>query len=191
MKKKNIRDKELDRLIKYAMGLGTRITMQKAAKGQTFAAAWVEGGEEIILYTWPKQTKIDLILNLLHELGHHLDYISKNRTEDQELLKALLEDDEAQERDEKIEKSKRLLIYQTEVDGASFRPRIAKEVGLTLPFYKLKADMDLDLWIYKKYYENGTNPPNKEIKAMKKKIIDKYKRIYKNLKCLDITEEEL
>lgn len=191
MKKPNIRDKELDRLIKYANGLGARVSIKKSKPGQKFGALWIEGGEEIILYTWPRQSKVSLILNLMHELGHHLDFISKNRLEDQKIIKALLEDEEAAANNRKLDKEKRRLIFETEIAGVLYRPKIAKEVGITIPFYKIKADMDLDIWIYKRYYETGKMPFSYEIREKKDELSNFYKEKYGALKALNITDEEL
>ena len=64
------RDEEFKRLVFYAKGLGLKVTVYNK-KADSFGS-W--DGQEIKIYWGKGQSKTDLVLTLLHELGHQKDH---------------------------------------------------------------------------------------------------------------------
>lgn len=167
---------DLSKLIKYAQGLGLKVSIKPYNEGSREGAGWTTDGTEITLYKWPNQTITRMILNLLHELGHHLSWVYSGRVTTKRLEHALdLEEQRKNDKSPVIPKRYRKLIYESEVKDAEYREQIALEVGLKVPAWKIKADKELDIWIYKMYYETGNTPLVKDITALYKELKDKYR----------------
>lgn len=176
----NYLDKEIERLQKYAEGLNITVKWLKH-RGGTTGAEWAilsDNRIQITMYTWPGQSKIRLILNFLHELGHHLGFVYNNRKGNALTDRALMEEDARKETDPPIAKGKRQLIYETERDDAQYREVIYKELDLKIPLWKLKADIDLDCWIYKQFWQKGSIPKFKETHEKQKHFMKKRKEQY-------------
>lgn len=178
----NIRDLEIKNLVHYAKGLGIVVTFKQAKKKDP-AAAWIEGGKEIIIYTYPNLTKTQTILNLLHELCHHHDWIERNRTDSTALLNALIKDDENLK---KLNKKERKLIFEDEKRATGYREYLVKTIGITLPYYKVKADIEYDIWDYGYFYKTGLYPKTKDRRLKKKELEKKYKEKYGSATCLEV-----
>jgi len=166
---------DLKKLIKYAQGLGLRVVI-KDYDGSGDGAGWTTDGTEITLFKWKNQTVTRMILNLLHELGHHMSWVYSGRAKDKKIETALdLEDQRKSKHSPVIPKRYRKLIYESEVKDAEYREQIALEVGLRIPTWKVKADKDLDIWLYKMYYDTGNTPTMKDSSAKYKELKDKYR----------------
>lgn len=167
---------DLAKLTKYAQGLGLKVSVKEYTIRSGDGAGWTTDGTEITLYRWANQTTTRMILNLLHELGHHLSWVYAGRGRHRALEKALyMEDQRTSKRDPVLPKRYRKLIYESEVKDAEYREQIALEVGLRIPAWKIKADKELDIWLYKMYYETGNTPSQKEGAAKYKELKDKYR----------------
>lgn len=167
-----IRDQEIKRLEQYAKGLGLRVEYKVGKRGSGVGAEIVyhDGvASHITLYTYSRISKKRLILNFLHELGHHLSWIYKNRKDNTMLLEALYAD-AMLKKGEQLPKHQRKLIYLMEKEDAEYRNNIAHEVGITLPENTLKVDIALDIWIYKYYYLYGKYPSQAMITTQLAKI---------------------
>lgn len=174
----HIRDEEIKRLEKYAQGLGTKIKYEKYKRGDP-GAMWVINGDgttELTCYVWPRQSKIKLILNIVHELGHHLAWVYSNRTENPKTFDAFHKEDlRKKDTDPKLPKKERKLIYLSEKEDAKYRDSVWHEVGIKIPKWKLDMDKELDIWGYKMYYLRGNHPNIKEIYAKKRELMgEKY-----------------
>lgn len=165
-----VRDDEITRLLKYAQGLNVKVLFKKAKKGSEDAASWRDDGKEIIIYTKKRQSKIDIILSLVHELGHHCWYIhDKDRVENQELLEADLAS-----KGEGANKTQRKVILDAEEDAAKWWDVIYKDVDLKFPINKMHYQRDLDLFVYQFYYENDRFPLFEDYAAKKKESKKKW-----------------
>ena len=83
-----IRDQEINRLVKYAEGLGLKVTFLN--RTSSHPADWVLDGSEIRLYTRKSFSKTDTILSLIHEIAHHLWFIyEKERQPDLKFEEAI------------------------------------------------------------------------------------------------------
>lgn len=171
-----IRDDEIKRLIKYAEGLGTKVVISSADIPDS--AAWTTDGSRIEIYKKSQRSKTELILSLIHEIGHHLWFIhERDRNPD-------LKFDEALDRQNFFEedvyktpppKKMREKIYKVERDSAEYWEIIYKDTGLKIPIWKLQVAKELDVWIYEVYYQTGHFPSAKAKLEKKKELVKKYK----------------
>lgn len=171
----HIRDQELLRLEKYANGLGIKVTYKKLKPDSKAHAEWTVDGKEIILYVGPRDAKVTTVLNFLHELGHHMDHVYKNRQRDREIERALGLEANRDPLDSPIDKKLRKLIYDDEVDATKYRVQIAHEIGLKVPEWRIKADIELDCWIYHEYYISGDVPIVTKIREKKRELIKSFR----------------
>jgi hypothetical protein len=158
-----VRDEEYNRLVSYAKGLGVKITKKPYVPGSGDGAEWDAEGKEITLYVWPRQSKTKLVLNLIHELAHHLGWIYKNRKLTVAEDKALQWESDRKPT-ETLPIEKRKIYYENEVKDYRFRKKIIKEVDIKIPRWKLELDIRFDKAVYYYYYQKG-NFPTEKIKA--------------------------
>ena len=174
-----IRDKEIDRLIHYAKGLGTRVVFSKKNNGD--AAEWNLDGTEITIFTNSQDSKTDTILSLIHEIGHHVWFIhEKNRKPDLKFEEAISIQNlvETEDRNRPTPKKMRKKIYEVELASAQWWETIYKETDMKFPIWKLHAQKEFDIWIYEYFYNTG-NFPTISQKTNKWRIIrEKYKGKY-------------
>lgn len=170
----HIRDQELLRLEKYANGLGIKVTYKKLKPDSKAHAEWTVDGKEIILYLGEKDPKILIVLNFLHELGHHMHHVYMDRQRDKDLERALNLEAEREPDSPPISKKLRKMIYEDEVDACKYRKQIAHEVGIKVPEWRIDVDIQLDCWIYYQYYIKGEVPSGVQIRKKKKELLSKY-----------------
>lgn len=166
------RDEELNRLKKYAEGLGLRVSFRRHRPGNA-GALWVldeNNSPELVMYEWPGQSKSRMILNFIHELAHHLAWVYKGRKLETAVIKALNMDNEQED----VPKEMRYIIYKMEKDDADYRDFIVKELDIKLPSYKIKADKAVDIWFYRQYWLTGKYPTLKAVMSKDKELRRKY-----------------
>lgn len=162
----HIRDQEIKRLEQYAKGLGLKVEYRPARRGYNVGAEIVsiEGvSTQVILYTHSRMSKTMLVLNFLHELGHHLSWIYKNRKDDPALLEALYAEGNRKPNDPPIPKAQRKLIYLMEKEDAEYRHFVALEVGIKISEKRQALDKAIDLYGYHYYYAHGEHPTQKQV----------------------------
>lgn len=169
-----IRDEEIKRLEHYAKGLGLKVYWKKYDRKIGAGATWTTDGKEITIYTWANQSKTNIILNFIHELGHHLSWVYAGKTTDELTQEALQLEWEA-DPNESIPKHKRKLIYEAEKYDTKYRHSIWTEVGIKLPTYMLDADIELDVWIYREYYLKGKFPNRHGVVQKRNALLKKHK----------------
>lgn len=160
-----IRDLELARLINYGKALNTAVIFYKDKED---AGSWSLDGSEIHIH-WPKSsTKTDVILTLLHELGHHAWFIHVcNRQQHQPLYNAL--------NAKKPTKRQRKVILDCEIAATKWWNTIIKEADIQIPTWKVERQMELDLWMYEYFYANSDWPNWPERNLKYKDLTFKYK----------------
>lgn len=159
-----IRDQEFQRLLLYAKGLGLKVTVFNK-KNPNAVAEWALDGSEIRIYSPSNMSKTELILTLVHELGHMLNYIhDKNRKHSKKILKAW----ERENNNDNLPEATRKLIYEDEQAGTLWWQAIIKEVNIKIKPWKIELQKDFDLWVYEFFYKNG-NYPNRAIRRDKLK----------------------
>jgi len=171
--------KEIDRLVKFAEGLGIIVSFHSQGSDGD-AASWSESPPHIEVYLNANPNKTDVILCLLHELGHHFDWIRYGKKETPE---AYLEDNNRKEGDPPLSLDKRRIIYENEKRGINYMLKIAKQLDLKYPkLWRVKAEMTYDKWVYRHYFYNGEYPSNKLRKEKKEKLIELYRKKASNEK---------
>lgn len=162
-----IRDEEIKRLIKYAQGLNTQVSIIKGKPHRTEEAEWAIDGSQIIVYTDSSTSKINIILSLIHEIGHHLAHIYKNdRKVDEKLEQALDDEDES--------KRTRRKIYNWELEGTKWWETIYKDTDCKFNINKLYISREFDLWQYEVYLETGRFPSMGQKYDKRKQLKNKF-----------------
>jgi hypothetical protein len=179
-----IRDEEIKRLIHYAKGLGVRVIIYN--KDDKIAQAdWTLDGTLIRVYTGGTATKTDIILSLIHELGHQLWWIYlKNRQPDLKFEQAIERQNLFYEDslDNPAPKDLRKKIFDVEKAGTDWWISIYKETAIKIPEWKLYAAMEFDMWMYEIYYEEGHFPKGMKKKKKYVEIQKKWREKWKNQK---------
>lgn len=170
---KHIRDREIERLRRYAQGLGVKVSIVYKPRIAD-SAAWTTDGSEIIVYTNNNQSKTDIVLSLVHELGHHLWFIhEKKRKLDLKFEEALSYESSP---NYNVPKRFRKHILDTEIAGVQYWDVIIKDVDIRIPEWKVKMAAEFDIWQYEVYYKTGKFPSNKEKVVKYKALTLKYRK---------------
>ncbi len=160
------RDDEINRLMKYAQGLGLSVRFKPFVKGGD-AAEWTIDGTELTIYVKSKCSKLEKVLSLIHELGHQKAFIDNKRQFDPKIEEAI-----DSEENKKIHR-KRLLDW--EVDSSVYWEDIYRDTNCQFPMHILKRQMDFDIWQYEVHYKTGKFPKGKEKNKKWKELKEKYK----------------
>jgi len=161
------RDEEIQRLIRYAQGMGASVHFKPYNPNKGNLASWAIDGTEITIFVRKNSSKIEKILSLIHELSHHKAYINNDREISPELEDVLDKDDP--------NKKERHRIWRSEVRDSKYWETIYKDTNCQFDINKLYMQRELDLWIYEIYYETGVTPTGKvrreKMKELKKKYV--------------------
>lgn len=159
------RDEELNRLIKYAQGLGVSVRFKPYTRNGA-EAEWAVDGSEITIYLRSRCTKIEKILSLVHELSHHKAWISNKRELDPKMEKILLSEENT--------KKERKKILDMEIADSVHWESIYHDTNCKFPIEKLYRQKEFDIWIYEMLHENGSIPSIKEKTQKMKELRKKY-----------------
>lgn len=165
----NYRDKEIKRLEQYCKGLGLKVSYKKKTRKDP-EAEWVLDGSEIVIYLSSKLTKVQLILNIIHELGHHFDYVYNNRKIQHKVNYAWGKENN----NEEMTENQRYVIYEDEYNASLFRAQIIHELNLKISKERLEFDIEMDLFVYYTFYKTGNYPVYREIAVKKKELLKKF-----------------
>lgn len=165
------RDKEIKQLVLYAKGLGLKVTIYNR-KNANCQAMWSLDGKSIDIFAPPKTSKTDIILSIVHELGHHLEFV---HDQERQLPKKLIRAWERVSDNNELTDHERKLIYEDEVAGTKFWDVIITELDIRLPKWKIEAQKEMDLWVYKVYMKTGYFPPRSQSVKKLKEIRKKWK----------------
>ena len=163
--------KEFNRLVKYAEGLGIKVTCIKATSSDGNAAEWSTDGSQITIYKADTKPPLKLVLNMLHELSHHMAWIHNGRKGDLKTDKILNKEDAGLE----LTELQRKHLYEMEKSDYEYQLLIHHEVGSKIPLWRLKAEIELDEWIYKYYWKNNKWPLMKDQTVKRKELLNKHK----------------
>ncbi len=162
-----IRDEELNRLIKYAQGMGLSVSFRPYKPFSLIGGEWTTDGTELIVYVEKDTTKIEKVLILIHEISHHKAYINNDRENDPILDNILDKDDP--------NKKERYKIWRSEVRDSKYWEEIYKDTNCKFDIKKLHARREFDLWQYEFCYENDRDPTKEEKYKKFKELKNKYK----------------
>lgn len=166
--------KEFERMKLYAKGLGIKVTLLKREGDDYSTSEWLTTGDEIIFYNIEKKKFLDLIIDFIHELSHHMFWVHNGRKGDLKTDRALDKNQAYLESGETLPKKYRKIIYQMEKDEAVYQEVIHKEIGSKVPLWRVRSSRDLDIWIYRKWYQTGEWSRPKAIDEQFKKLRKKY-----------------
>jgi hypothetical protein len=165
----NAKDRDIYKLKMYANELGLKVYTKKYTR-HTGQAEYIEGSC-ITLFLSKRSTKTEIILSLLHELGHHLDWL-KNKKKDADLDKALdlLANGSMTGDRSDIPKKYRKKILQVERSGVKYMSVIHSRLGLQIPLRIVKQQEKMDLADYEFLYHQGRFATGNEINKVYSKI---------------------
>lgn len=170
------RDEEIQRLISYGKGLGVKVTIRTKTQKDN-EAEWALDGTEINVFGGNDKSKTDIILDLIHELGHHLHFIhEKNRKPDIKFEEAITRENLFQvDTDVPTPKHLRKKILDVEIAGTNWWQAIYKDTNIGIPLWKVEAAKSFDIWMYEMYYKTGSFPKRKEKIEKHKEVRDRFK----------------
>lgn len=161
--------KELNRLVKYAEALNIKVSFSNKDPG--YGAEWSTDGKTITIFKANTKKPLELVLTMYHELSHHLSWVYKGRKGDLKtdhiLNKVALGRD--------LTELQRKHIYEDEKFDYQYQYSIHKEIDSKIPLWRLEAEIALDEWIYKYYWQHAKWPLMKERKAKAKELRDKHR----------------
>jgi hypothetical protein len=160
-----VRDEEINRLIRYAQGMGLSVHFKPYIKGGV-AAEWAIDGSEITIFVTPRCSKIEKILSLIHEISHHKSWVDNKRKLDPKIEEAL--------DSEENKKSHRKRLLDMEIADSVYWEDIYKDTNCQFNIQKLYKQKEFDIWGYQVDYETGKNPTKKERRAKMKELKKKY-----------------
>lgn len=174
-RKPHRRDEEWKRLLFYARAMNVNVKIDNSASPK-HAADWTVDGREITVYRAAHKTKTQMILSLIHELGHHLWFVhEKNRQPDLKFEEALQHESRRNEEEKPIPKKLRQKIYNIEHQSSLWWETIYKDTHMKFPIWKMNSQRELDVWMYEVYYKTGYLPSKKEVRIKKEKLLTKYR----------------
>lgn len=169
-----IRDREIDRLLKYCEALGIKVVFVPDLDG---SAEWAIDGSEIRINKTRNTGKTELILTLIHELGHHLWFVyKKQRQPDIKFDEAITKQFFAENRGGSTPKQSRKKILQIEKEGIKYWDIVVKDVDIKIPSWKIEMSKEFDIWQYEVYYETGKFPVRAVRRLKLKELTLKYKK---------------
>jgi hypothetical protein len=162
-----IRDEERERLTKYAEAMGVRVLFSQR-RSDDGVAEWQLDGKLIVIYTKEHESKLDMILSLIHEVSHHCEHVRNgNREFDVKLDEAINSEEE--------KKKHRKKIYEWEEKSAVHWEGVYRDTDCKFPIYRLYIAREFDVWMYRVYYETGDFPSRKDRNRKRKELKEKYK----------------
>lgn len=172
----SIRDEEIKRLTFYAKGLGVKVTIWNKRKSGA-AAEWTLDGSQIEVYAAPGTSKTEVILSLIHELGHHVWFIHEKERQPDLKFEEAIERENLVEENSKTPAPKHLRkkIYDVEKASTEWWLSIYKETDIKIPEWKLRAAMEFDMWMYEEYYETGFFPKGRRRREKYKEVQSKHR----------------
>ena len=176
-----IRDDELKRVKKYAEGLGIKVYFKPYVRG-TGDAEWDLDDQSITLFVRSKNSKTDLILTFLHELGHHLDWIYSGKKISKQVDNACIKLCDGPMLGYRLDltQKERDLILQIELDGIHYMEVIYQELNLKIPYWKVKLAQHIDAYNYRMLAEESRFSTKKEGIKERKEMTEYYKDKYGN-----------
>ena len=165
--------KELNRLVKYGEALGLKVGFVDVKKLDC-EAYYIEPYKFepgiIKVGRGPSTSLTYQIASLLHELGHHIDF-----TETKKLVNSyeFLDEDNTKTAPDWARRA----IYNAERRAVKIADRLYRELALRIPYWKIKRELDCDLYCYGMYKRKSRFPNAKEWASWRKK----WKKRNKNL----------
>lgn len=170
-------ERDIAKLKHYAKKLGIKLVFKrvKYKPDAGKAEAWYSSvpSPVITVLVEPKVSGTTIILRLLHELGHHLDYLSMSNEQYKAEDTAIILENKGAE----LVKEHREVIRSSEHRATSYMERIADDLSLSVPRYKVTAEAEADRWAADQFAITGSMPSDVEFKrfvvAARRRLRDK------------------
>lgn len=163
----HIATREFDRLVKYAEGLGIQVIYKYDSKSKYAAQFIFTDPPTIELVINKRHATTDLILAMLHELGHYHDWVNTGKREPSVIY--------AKEHSE-LNLTERKILYQTERKATILAIKTAEHLEIKFPkMWRIKQESAYDRWFYRYYVKTGEYPDKKMYKKKQKDLYRKYK----------------
>ncbi len=157
----------MERLVAYAKGLGLSVRILPEVPGLGEAGTYEVSGDgtaELTVYTHKRQSRLEVVLTLIHEIGHHLDYVHKFRR--LESFVGVVEA-EAEGRYEDI--------LKTEIAGTKYWRRIYTDTACSFPVWRLYLAMEFDIWQYVFLRDTGKYPTRAQRRRKRMQLTREHK----------------
>lgn len=166
----HIAEREFNRLISYAEGLGINVVWRQPGELDVPAQLLFTDPPTMELTVYKKINYTDRILDILHELGHYHDWLNNGKREPGKVF--------SKEHNE-LNRSEREVVYNDEKKATFLSIVIAKQLEIKYPkFNRIRAAAAYDRWYYRKFLTTGKPPTKKERKPKYKQIQAKYKELH-------------
>lgn len=176
-----IRDREIDRILKYAAGLGIKVEFIARKRGAG-AAEWDNDPPCIRVYGAKHISKVNLICCLLHELGHHMDWIEQKRKVSDEVVKAYAQLNQGHMFGTRpdLTSTDTAVILCEEMAAVTWMGKLYEILQLTFPLYKLREAQLLDVYAYHILHRKNRFPTAMEYYTERQRIRRSQKKGRKN-----------
>lgn len=144
--------------------MGLSVRFKPYIKYSKDEAEWTTDGSEITIFVKPTTTKLDKVLSLIHELGHHKGFIDNGRKTDPKFEEAL-DSEELRHRKKVLESERADMVYWED---------IYKDTNCKFDLKLLAKAKELDIWSYEVYYKTGKWPTYKAKAQKRKELRRKY-----------------
>lgn len=161
--------RDFQRLKYFAKALGATVEVQSRSPKCDDLGYYVYDHKKprIILIKTTRTTQLELVMTLLHEIGHMYHWAIIGRPHHDTVPSELSEDHS------NLTKAQRGVILEWERAGINLMPRIWKMLNLSIPKHIMWADVETDLWVYKYFYKHGKYPELKARRAYREKALRK------------------
>lgn len=162
---------ELKRVVKFAESLGLKVHFIDAYKrdyhGCYMHPEKFEPG--IIEVCKTRRTTITFqIITLLHEIGHHLDFIESGKMPDSYNL---IDSDDCPDWARKS-------IFKAERRACKHAEKLYWTLRLRVPFWKVKMELSLDIFLYRMFKNTGDYPTTKQYESFRRNWKKRFKERY-------------
>ena len=163
-----VRDSEIKRLVLYLKACNVKVTIRNYAFDH-LGEVTGDIPAKININKHRHTSKTELVLTLLHE-ACHIKYSSLHPDLHFEGLEVEDNGDF-----KKATKKQRWDNYKFEHDSLQLMPELALELGIKIPEWKIRYQLEVDIWEHFYYYENNRYPGRKEAVTKKRELMEKYK----------------
>lgn len=156
--------RDIVKLTKLINSLGLKLNFKQYVRGGDMA--YYVSGESITVFVTDRMSKTEIILSLMHELGHHFDWIANGTNKEIEKAFSWFETSEF--------KKYSKVILDAERAGIKRMETIHEILDLEIPLKTVKRQQKIDLFHYKFFQKNKRFPRQKEVKRFRKRVSRMY-----------------
>lgn len=158
-------ERELERVVLFARGLGVKVLFIRGGEDGSYVNPKDENDQGIITINSRGYT-VAKISSLLHELGHHMDFVKRGRMpEAYDHLYA-----------KKTPRWARQSVCNAEARAVEHALKIYWDLMLRVPLWRVKKDLAMDLYQYRVWLRKAQFPTGPEQKAFGKRWDRMYRK---------------